>query len=242
MFIGILYSPVAFPYHIPMDSELENDIMKVDSFDELMLEMETKGVFVDEGKVIWRIMDMIMFPLGGYFPEGMTQVYQFMKIEDELRSKAIGLLSNSPESWKSIQVPVLVERLFFCLGRLSRDPVSNRMILDGIKLILDATERNSPGLLKTIKDPEGDNIVGIIFKKSGVFSAIGAVFSYGYCNLGKIVEGTLLESGMLGIVELLVTKFGFGVDTVVHGNTRLVELVGRDFFRKLGILLDRGED
>lgn len=215
-------------------TQFEKDISFSNSFSELMLSMETKGVFVGEKFVSERILETI----------SDRRIYRYWSYdldgyEDwELMIKATWLLGDLLSEGKHLWLAgKMVDAVFSLVSYI--DPsrcLQNRRISDFATVLMDSLEKTFPGILRSSRDKIGRNLVETLFSSLSIGQKISAANSIGLDSTEEIAEigkFAVQNTGVFDILCFLVQKAGFDPDKKYSQGVSISLLIGSDFLIEL---------
>ena len=206
-----------------MQTELEKDILGAESFSELMLIMETKGIHVSELCVLDRLFGFLI-------PEDAVDWTQSDR--SDLFKKIMRMIGLDMDLWRRIPAAWIVSHIIRGMDRLDPRRCETKLALLGLTLMCKIAEFRQPGILRSIVDGNGNNLVVQVFERLGVFDTLDAIDS---CNCRTTFDPLKFfrDVGLDIFLEIFVFKFGFPADLKLDRKRSLLSILGADGMREM---------
>ena len=154
--------------------------------------------------------------------------------------KVMHLIGFDRDLWGRIPIPVLVSHILEGVGRLSPsqricpDHICNKCIVGGLSLMCRIAEFRCPGILKTLHDNSGKNLLVQVFARFGIPEMLDGFSQYGrsLCSPDNVIK-MFEETGLDVFVELLVFDLGFPKDTKIDEKWTLLDILDESGFETL---------
>ena len=215
-------------------TDFERDVSEAGSFAELMLRMESKGVFVGEEFVSERILENVS--------DRKIFKYWFYVLDDAvdwgLLKKEAWLLGDLLSGNRDPRLAGrMVETVFSLISFVDSDRcLQNARISDILVLLMDSLEKAFPGILLSSCDGKGRNPLEAFFFDVGVGRKMEAAVLSGRLTSGDLTEigNWMVENtGIFDVLCFLVQKAGFDPEREYSPGISLSSLVGTEVSTEL---------
>ena len=221
-----MYKTVDYSMEEKEKTRFEEDILSSETFPELMIRMNSSGVFVPEKTVFESLLRKLLF--SGYRDNVDIPIWIV-----EIQNKVSGLVSDAISGGTVQDLPfLLVETVEKAILSFSRS--ENKWYLQrGLVSLMSSTERKFPGMLKTVATQKGNLLNTLIFelKIFDIFEAILMMSDSRHNFAGDVereISSIIQDRYASKLVSFMISGLGFDPEEKSPGGKSLSEIVSKE--------------